>query len=65
MAPYSQPQNLRWELGLANKLDILCYWVRFRLIIFLLLPLIAFNLEIGIMSFNLALMPGLLTYWWF
>jgi hypothetical protein len=29
-------QNLHWELGLANKLDILCCWVIFRLIITLL-----------------------------
>jgi hypothetical protein len=41
-------QNLRWELGLANKLDILCCWVIFRFIITLLLPLIAVNREIGL-----------------
>jgi hypothetical protein len=44
----SQPQqNLRWELSLANKLDILCCWVIFSLIITFLLPLIAVNREIG------------------
>jgi hypothetical protein len=42
----SQPhKNLRWGLGLANKLHVLCCWVIFRLIITLLLPLIAFNRE--------------------
>jgi hypothetical protein len=36
----SQPQqNLRWVLGLANKLDILCCWMIFRLIITFMLPL--------------------------
>jgi hypothetical protein len=39
-------QNLRWELGLTNKLDILCCWVIFGLIITLLLSLSAFNREI-------------------
>jgi hypothetical protein len=33
-------QNLHWELGLANKLDIVCCWVIFILLITLLLQLI-------------------------
>jgi hypothetical protein len=42
-----QPQqNLCWELGLTNKLDIFCCWMIFRLIITLLLPLIVVNREI-------------------
>jgi hypothetical protein len=41
-------QNLRWELSLANKLDILCCWLIFRLIITLLLPLIAVTRKIGL-----------------
>jgi hypothetical protein len=41
----SQPlQTLHCKIGLANKLDILCCWVIFRLIT-LLLQLIAFNRE--------------------
>jgi hypothetical protein len=39
MPPFtdSQPQQtLHWELGLANKLNILCCWMIFRLIITML-----------------------------
>jgi hypothetical protein len=42
LIPYSlttsHQENLHWELGLANKLDIFCCWIFFRLII--ALPLI-------------------------
>jgi hypothetical protein len=40
-------QNLRWAVGFAIKLDILCCWMIFRLIITLLLAFIAFNREKG------------------
>jgi hypothetical protein len=49
LTAFSQPQqNLRWELCIANKLDIFCCWVIFTLIITLLFPLIAINREIGL-----------------
>jgi hypothetical protein len=44
----SSHKNSRWELGIANKLDTLYCWVTFKAIKALLLPLIAFNREKGL-----------------
>jgi hypothetical protein len=47
----SQPQqNRRWKLGRVDKLKIICCWMFFRLIMTLLLTLIAFNHEIGLVT---------------